>query len=557
MRARTPTTLLMAALLATTGCLGLFGDEDGELEAQASQTASVVLASENVTEDTSHIGLTIRDVFVHDASIPAPEGFFGLDVSAEHTDLVVDGEAEELLVANGTLPPGTYDQVVLRLGPSDVETSSSGNASDDEHQADAHEDHDHDNGHNESDEHNDTDDHNESEEEERSGSQGGTQASFDVPVNVTFAVSEDASTSVRLVLDVGASTEGGSFKPVLERVDIAEDGEVVEEIDDPEVGFREASQDAPTDTEPPAARTTVYAPNGDKAHEPAFVAEDGIFANSLSEPFHVNETVRFSGTESEAVEDGARIEAYHWDFGDNGTASGMNVNHSFQSSGVYEVRLTVEDTHGVEDEHMIRAVVANWTELAEDTSFEEDQGNWTVEDGCCGTMTTWQLDGEGFESDTAWHAGTHGVTNEAMGFEMLATTTLISPNITIEEDWVGSGFAFHTRGSTSEAGLCIDTTMTVTYEVLADGDDEEGQSEDVEVFSGTIDDWERVESFNEFGDLQGKAVKFFFEFSTSCNYGSGEGWYMDAFSVGGVPQEDFVNADLLEGGDHDGHDHEH
>ncbi|TSD87204.1 PKD domain-containing protein [Mycobacterium sp. KBS0706] len=46
--------------------------------------------------------------------------------------------------------------------------------------------------------------------------------------------------------------------------------------------------------------------------------------------------------------DGA-IAAYSWDFGDGGTATGVQVNHRFTAAGTYKVRLTVTDDAGVEN----------------------------------------------------------------------------------------------------------------------------------------------------------------------------------------------------------------
>lgn len=46
--------------------------------------------------------------------------------------------------------------------------------------------------------------------------------------------------------------------------------------------------------------------------------------------------------------DGA-IAAYDWDFGDGGTAKGVQVNHRFTAAGTYRLRLTVTDEAGVEN----------------------------------------------------------------------------------------------------------------------------------------------------------------------------------------------------------------
>ncbi|MDD8032770.1 MAG: PKD domain-containing protein [Acidobacteriota bacterium] len=48
---------------------------------------------------------------------------------------------------------------------------------------------------------------------------------------------------------------------------------------------------------------------------------------------------------------------YDWVFGDGGTASGRNVNHVYQASGTYNVRLTVADSIGRTDEEIKQIVV--------------------------------------------------------------------------------------------------------------------------------------------------------------------------------------------------------
>lgn len=554
---------VLTATLATTGCLetarDLVGDDD-ELQAQSAQSFTVRMAAENASEDLSHLGLQIEGVFAHNASVAPPEGYHEMNLSAEHADLVVEGEGSQLRLASQTLPVGTYDQLVIRVGQTDVETSgeaevgADGNASAEGNGSSANESddgHDHEHGG-----HGD-----ESAEGNESSADGSAQAAagggFDIPINVTFEVTSDTSTSVQLILDAGASTSGESFEPAFARVEVAQGGEIIEEIEDPDVGFREA-QSGPTGTAPPVARMTVFDGDGDKAHQPDFQAASGAFVNSLSDSFAVNAILGFSATESEAVADRAAVESYLWDFGDNETSTGLTANHSYQDPGAYEVTLTVTDSFGVTDEQTLRIVVASWTEHAIDTSFEEGQGNWTVEtSSCCGVMTEWELDGEGYESDTAWHAGTDGIVNEAQGYETFVETTLISPNVTIPEDWTMAGFLVHVRGSVGGAGLYSTATLDIYYEVTGNGSDAETSTESVDSFSESVPEWEELGSKGELSDLQGKTVKFYFVFDTNGNVATQEGWYMDGFQLGGIPEDDFRNPELLEEGADDGHDHEH
>lgn len=581
------TVAAVTALMMTSGCISAvedaFGDE--ELTAQGAQTASVAISAENTTQELSHLGLSLDAVFVHNASIEPPEGYFELNTT-EHADLVTDGEAGELLLASRTLPEGTYDQVVLRVDQTAVEAAGQANASADgndsaeENESDGH-DHDHDDGHghgdanasnNSSADGNESDGHdhdhgeesaggNDSEGADESQARAKSQAGFDIPINVTFEVTADASTGVILVLDAGASTAGDSFTPVFTRVEVTQDGEVVEKIDEPDVGFREATKTTPTSTLPPAARMEVFNEEGDKLNAPDFIAKSGTFVNSLSDPLPVNMSVGFSASKSEAVEDGATLEAFDWDFGDNVTGTGANVEHTYEAPGAYNVSVTVTDSFGATAQHHLKVVVANWTEVALNTSFEEGEGNWTVETSCCGTMTSWALDGDGHESETAWHAGTHGPVNEVVGAETISTTTLISPNITVPENWTTAGYVFQTRGMINGAGLCCPPAVQISYDVFENGSDE-ASTQQVESFGESEPDWIEVGSMTAFEeadtDIPGKTVRFKFTFDTSFwHYNEGEGWFVDDFQIGGIPEDDFQNAELLEGGGHGGHDHEH
>lgn len=52
------------------------------------------------------------------------------------------------------------------------------------------------------------------------------------------------------------------------------------------------------------------------------------------------------------------ISLYSWDFGDGNTASGISQNHVFDTAGVYDVSLTVQDTQGVIDSKTFPVSVA-------------------------------------------------------------------------------------------------------------------------------------------------------------------------------------------------------
>lgn len=580
---------VLTATLATTGCLetarDLVGDDD-ELQAQSAQSFTVSMAAENASEDLSHLGLQIEGVFAHNASVAPPEGYHEMNLSADHADLVVEGEGSQLRLASQTLPVGTYDQLVIRVGQTDVQTTgeagagADGNASAEDNESsanesDGHDDHDHDDGHgegsaegnessaNESDGHDDHDHAHgdDSAEGNESSADGSAQAAaaggFDIPINVTFEVTSETSTSVQLVLDAGASASGESFEPSFARVEVAQGGEIVEEIEDPDVGFREAQQSGPTGTAPPAARMTVFDGDGDKAYQPDFQAASGAFVNSLSDSFAVNASLGFSATESEAVADRAAVDSYRWDFGDNETATGLTTNHSYQDPGAYEVTLTVTDSFGVTDEQTLRIVVASWTEQLINGSFEGDLGNWTADDG---DVNSWAADGPGYgDSSTSAHAGAHPhpPARDVVGFSALETITLTSPNATIPEHWIQAGFFVRVQGEGGEHYdnlFCFNNELTVSY--IVDGN--EDNTTTVETFAGEVPEWVEIGGDASLNEVRGSDVTFVIEFFSGCDVPGGVGWYVDEVEVGGIPEDDFRNVDLLEeGGGHGGHDHEH
>nr|NIO70718.1 PKD domain-containing protein [Anaerolineae bacterium] len=61
----------------------------------------------------------------------------------------------------------------------------------------------------------------------------------------------------------------------------------------------------------------------------------------------VGETLSFSGAGS--ADDDGRIVSYAWDFGDGTTGGGIDVTHSYNAAGSYQVTLTVTDDGGLSD----------------------------------------------------------------------------------------------------------------------------------------------------------------------------------------------------------------
>ncbi len=75
-------------------------------------------------------------------------------------------------------------------------------------------------------------------------------------------------------------------------------------------------------------------------------APEASFTSS-TESLKEGETVTFNATGSTDAD--GTIENYSWDFGDGNTASGITATHSFESSGTFNVKLTVTDNDGLKD----------------------------------------------------------------------------------------------------------------------------------------------------------------------------------------------------------------
>lgn len=68
----------------------------------------------------------------------------------------------------------------------------------------------------------------------------------------------------------------------------------------------------------------------------------------------VGESVAF---DAGASSDNVGIVSYEWDFGDGSTATGVMVTHSYMTSGIYLVRVTVTDSASNSASHVVSVVV--------------------------------------------------------------------------------------------------------------------------------------------------------------------------------------------------------
>lgn len=540
--------LALSSLLLVSGCigdaqdaLGTFSDDD---------TVQVTLSATNATSELAHIGFAFEGVFAHDAETPAPDGYHELTLTNERADVLTGTSTKRVDVAADAAPAGDYDQILFRLSDAQVHGSAAmSGGGHHEHGGDAGDDHEHDHGSDAS--------------ADGLASVSIETGQVDLPVNVSFQVLDGQTTTIDLVLDVNASTSEDGFSPVFETITVERAGNTVTTLEDV-AAETDLTEGTATGEPAPAARAAVFAPNGDQLYKPGFDVEQGVFVNSLSDAFLTGETIRFSGTESEAVAQGATIESYEWSFGDGETTTGPTAQHAYSDPGVYPVELTVTDDVGTSGTHTVHVVVIGWASTVADTSFEEGPGDWVSSGGSADpagatpSLMAWELDGPGANSSTAWHAG-HPLDEEAPGPDYLSSdvagsVTLTSANYTIPEDWVMAGFSVAVNGDT--AGELEELGGSISLEISYTSG---GESTTVTTVS-TTDGWRVIEDGQALSALAGQSVQFTFTFTAPADgLPQGVGFLVDDFTLGGLAKADMANSDLLEktGDGHGGHDHSH
>lgn len=543
--------LAMTAMLALSGCMGAAEDQLGLASEDGEDNLAVTLAATNASDEIAHVGAALEDVYAHDAGAASSEGYYNLSLENERADIVANGETSEVTLASGSVPAGSYDQVMLRTSSVQAHGAAAmgdhGGHGDHEDGADGHD-------HGSEDEHADDDGHdNASEEKSGKANLAVTTDAVDLPVDVDFEVPEDAAAEVRITLDVGASTTADTFSPVFE-VTVLEDGETqttTEASLDAELSG-EGDSVTETATPRPAARMTVFGPSGDQLYEPSFEVEQDTFVNSVADGIPAGEEIQLGASESEAVADGATLESYEWDFGDGESAEGQTVRHAYDEPGVYEPTLTVTDSNDVSNQHTLRLVVTGVTTTVADASFEEDAQGWTagsasLADGAPPLMV-WQRDGPGFDGETAWHVDhLASDTLDDPGYMPGFSVTLASANYTIPDDMLKAGFSVAVDGNSSTGSL------EVAYTV--------GEETSSVTTVQPTDGWITIDQPEALNEHAGEEIQFEFTFSSFVDGGvhGGPGFAVDAFELAGLSEADMVNAHLLEeaggGHDHEGHSH--
>lgn len=142
--------------------------------------------------------------------------------------------------------------------------------------------------------------------------------------------------------------------------------------------------------------------------------------------------VEFAATQSEDVE--SELQSYSWDFGDGNRASGPRVNHTYQRTGSYTVKLTVDDGANLKNsvqtsEHVI---VVNSFPVADFNSPE------VVAPGETFTVdASASSDADGIISDYTWQANGEPVGNGETNSITLNTPGIHTLALTVTDD---SGF---------------------------------------------------------------------------------------------------------------------
>ncbi len=563
--------IALALSLPLAGCVESLRDDLESNSAETGDALTVDLRADGSPAALAHLGFVLDGVFAHEADTPMPDGFHEIALQTDQADIVQGNQANSYTIAQGDVPEGEYDQILLRLSSALVHGA---NAATDDHDHGADGDgHDHDegtDGHDHDgesgDDHTDGEDGHDHDSTDASGPMAEiaiTSDPVDIPVDIDFAVIDGENTRIELVLDAVASTEDGSLKPVFSHVTVEQAGEVTRTAENVVTETQVGASGAVVETAPPVARAAVFAPNGDQIYEPDFLAEDGVFVNSMASAFLVGQDVRFGGTDSEAVEPGATIKSHAWNFGDGTTSQGPTAAHSFQAPGVYEVTLTVTDSAGAQDSQTVRLVIVGWTKTLADTSFEDGAEDWTDTSSSVSinhtfngeqtrvtgpSLVTWALTGEGFESSTGWQANHHieGVPEDP-GYLPGSSATLTSAEYKIPSTWEIAGMTLALKGETATGGVTVDVTNGENTTRLASLSGEQP--------------WTLIGGERVLDGFIGETVTFEITFTapdTEQTLPAGTGWYVDALTLAGLPTDDLANAHLLEdAGGHDGHDHSH
>jgi hypothetical protein len=277
--------LVLLVGVALAGCFGSSEADEGELAVTISDNAE------------SPVVLILRGAWAHQAGGGNGSWF---RLAPEGSQVELDGKGDNVSIA-ATIPAASYDRVrllfsAIKVDGSDVVLSEDG---------------------------------------------------IDLPVPVE--VVKGGQAEIRFAFDwteaLYPSANGTAFLPVLQRLDVAEGGEVV--------GSLERKDISGTGTKPPAARMRMFDSKGLQMYESDFVADSPV-----KRVVGTSGNLSFTASPSEAVEPGAELVSFAWDFGDGGKAEGLNVEHAFPlKGGNFTIRLVVTDSMGASDPLVVKVAL--------------------------------------------------------------------------------------------------------------------------------------------------------------------------------------------------------
>ena len=122
------------------------------------------------------------------------------------------------------------------------------------------------------------------------------------------------------------------------------------------------------------------------------------------------------------------IEAWSWNFGDGGTASGMNAEHEFSAAGTFTVKLIVEDDEGATDSYSKAVTVVSPNQDPTAQFSIQCQDNVCKFDGAASSDT------DGHVVNWAWKFGDGGIASGAQATHSYAAAGSYSITLTVKDD---------------------------------------------------------------------------------------------------------------------------